>query len=132
MIGRGNVHNCWEFTMRLAPFALCAAIASIPALSFAQAAPTTPTAVATANPATLPGAAQAAKFKTDETPIGDILDNPAAKAVVSKYLPDMMANDQVQMARGMTLKAVQQYSADTVTDKVLTEIDSDFVKLAAK
>jgi para-nitrobenzyl esterase len=118
--------------MRFAPFALCAVLATIPVASFAQAAPTAPAAASTVDPATLPGAAQAAKFTTNDTPIGDILDNPAAKAVVSKYLPDMMSNDQVQMARGMTLKSVQQYSADTVTDKVLAEIDGDFVKLATK
>ena len=117
--------------MRYAPFALCAALAMTPAAAFAQVASTAP-AASTVNPATLRGAAQAAKFTTNDTPIGDILDNPAAKAVVSKHLPDMMANDQVQMARGMTLKSVQQYSADTVTDKVLAEIDGDFVKLAAK
>lgn len=118
--------------MRYAPFALCAALAMAPAASFAQTASAAPAVASTVNPATLPGAAQAAKFTTNDTPIGDILDNPAAKAVVSKHLPDMMANDQVQMARGMTLKSVQQYSADTVTDKVLAEIDGDFVKLAAK
>ena len=115
--------------MRFAPLALC--LAMVPVASFAQIAPATAVASAT-DPATLPGAAQAAKFTTTDTPIGDILDNPAAKAVVSKYLPDMMANDQVQMARGMTLKAVQQYSADTVTDKVLAEIDGDFLKLTKK
>jgi hypothetical protein len=115
--------------MRLAAIALCAGFFVAPAVCFAQAPTTTTPAAAAVNPATLPGAAQAAKFTTDDTPIGDILDNPAAKAVVAKHLPDMMANDQVQMARGMTLKAVQQYSADTVTDKVLAEIDTDFTKL---
>lgn len=118
--------------MRFAPIALCAALLIAPAVSFAQAATAAPAAASAANPATLPGAAQAAKFTTNETSIGDILDNPAAKAVVSKHLPEMMSNDQVQMARGMTLKAVQQYSADTVTDKVLAEIDAEFIKLAAK
>ena len=118
--------------MRFAPLALCAALFVAPTAALAQAVPAAPTAASAANPSTLPGAAQAAKFTTTDTPIGDILDNPAAKAVVSKYLPEMMANEQVQMARGMTLKAVQQYSADTVTDKVLTEIDGDFAKLAAK
>lgn len=117
--------------MRFAPLvlgALCCALSVAPALCFAQASTASPTTAAV-NPAALPGAAQAAKFTTNDTPIGDILDNPAAKAVVAKHLPDMMANDQVQMARGMTLKAVQQYSADTVTDKVLAEIDADFTKL---
>jgi hypothetical protein len=117
--------------MRFSSLALCAALVMVPVASFAQVASATAVA-STVDPATLPGANQAAKFTTTDTPIGDILDNPAAKAVVAKYLPDMMANDQVQMARGMTLKAVQQYSADTVTDKALAEIDGDFLKLAKK
>jgi hypothetical protein len=118
--------------MRIAPIFLCAALSIAPAVCSAQASAAPTAATASVDPATLPGAAQAAKFKTEETTIGDILDNPAAKAVVAKHLPEMMANDQVQMARGMSLKAVQQYSADTVTDKVLADIDADFAKLAAK
>lgn len=114
--------------MRFAPFALAVALLCAPAAAMAQAAPV----AASADPATLPGAAQAAKFKTSETPVGDILDNPAATAVVKKHLPDLVANEQINMARGMTLKAIQQYSADTVTDQKLTDIDADFAKLGAK
>lgn len=115
--------------MRFASIALGFALICAPATVLAQSAAP---AAASADPASLPGAAQAAKFKTDQTPIGDIMDNPSASAVVKKYLPDMFANEQIGMARGMTLKAVQQYSADTVTDKVLASIDADFVKLASK
>lgn len=115
--------------MRFAPIALGFALVLTPAVVQAQAAPA-PAAASAADPATLPGAAQAAKFKTDQTTIGDIMDNPAASAVVKKYLPDMFANEQINMARGMTLKAVQQYSADQVTDKILASIDTDFAKLA--
>ncbi len=115
--------------MRLAPIALGFALVLTPAAVLAQAAPAP---AVSADPASLPGATQAAKFKTDQTTIGDIMDNPSATAVVKKYLPDMFANEQINMARGMTLKAVQQYSADTVTDKVLASIDADFAKLAGR
>lgn len=114
--------------MRFAPIALAITLALAPAAVMAQAAP----APASENPATLPGAAQAAKFKTNDTPIGEILDNPAAAAVIKKYLPELVGNEQVGMARGMTLKAVQQYSADSVTDQKLAAIDADFAKLGAK
>ncbi len=119
--------------MRLASLALAAALLAAPATVLAQAtqAGTAP-AAAGADPASLPGAAQAAKFKTGETTVGDILDNPAATAVVKKHLPELVANEQINMARGMTLKAIQQYSADTVTDQKLTQIDADFAKLGAK
>lgn len=44
----------------------------------------------------------------------------------------MTTNEQIDMARAMTLKGVQQYSPDQVTDKVLAEIDADFAKLPVK
>jgi hypothetical protein len=117
-----------DYVMRFAPIALAAALLLAPAAVMAQAA----AAAESANPATLPGAAQAAKFKTSETPVGDILDNPAAAAVVKRHLPDLVGNEQINMARGMTLKALQQYSADTVTDQKLSDIDAEFAKLGGK
>lgn len=76
-------------------------------------------------------AAAASAYNVETTDIGTLLDDPAAKAVVDKHLPGFSANEQISMARGMTLKAVQQYSPDTVTDKALAEIQSDLGKLPA-
>lgn len=77
--------------------------------------------------------AQAAiHYTTATTEIGTLLDDPAAKAIIEKYIPGMTTNDQVEMARAMTLKDIQQYSPDQVTDKVLAEIDAAFAKLPAK
>lgn len=36
------------------------------------------------------------------------------------------------MARGMTLKDIQQYSPDQINDKVLTSLDAEFAKIPAK
>ena len=36
------------------------------------------------------------------------------------------------MARGLTLKMVQQYAPDMVSDAVLAKIDADLAKLPAK
>lgn len=78
-------------------------------------------------------AAPAAKpyYSTTDTTIGDLLDNPATKAVLQKHVPDMVANPQIDQARGMTLKAVQQYAPDMLTDKVLAEIDADLAQVPA-
>ena len=72
--------------------------------------------------------AQAA-YSSNTTEIGALLDDPAAKAVLEKHVPGMTTNDQVDMARAMTLKDIQQYSPDQITDKVLAEIDADLAKL---
>lgn len=114
--------------MRRIPTAVlaCLAAVTLPASVVAQTAPATPTA-----PAAAP-AAGAKHYSTEETEIGTLLDDPAARAVLDKNIPGMTANEQVDMARSMTLKGIQQYSPDTITDKVLAAVDADFKKMPAK
>ncbi|SNS30544.1 hypothetical protein SAMN06295912_10456 [Sphingomonas laterariae] len=74
-------------------------------------------------------AAAPAALSTAATTIGDLLDNPAAKAVLVKHIPEVVAGDQIEMARGMTLVDIQQYAADVITDAKLAAIDADLAKL---
>lgn len=85
---------------------------------------------AVAQPA--PAAAAADHYTTSTTPIGALLDDPAAKAVLVKYIPDVVSNPQIDMARGMTLKDTQQYAPDMVSDQKLAQIDAELAKLPAK
>jgi len=86
-----------------------------------------------AAPAAQPAAAQpaAAHYTTADTDIGTILDTPALRAIVDKHIPGFSTQDQIDMARSMTLKAIQQYGPDKYTDKVLAEIDTDFAAVPA-
>jgi para-nitrobenzyl esterase len=102
----------------------------ITALALGTAIPTL--AIATQAQAQTAAAPIAAHYSTSETEIGTLLDDPAAKALLDKHIPGMTTNDQIDMARGMTLKAVQQYSPDTITDKVLAALDADFQKIPVK
>ena len=70
-----------------------------------------------------------AGFSVESTDLGTLLDNAGAKAVLMKYIPAMISNDQVQMARSMTLKQLQQYAADALTDETLAKIQGDLDKL---
>jgi len=103
--------------MRLSLIALAAALVTIPMAAAAQ--PAAP-------------AAASAHYTTADTTVGQILDDPAAKAVVDKHLPGLLAGEQIDMAREMTLKTLQQYAPDRVTDEALAMIDADFAKLPAK
>lgn len=76
--------------------------------------------------------AAGAHYTVDATTIGELLDGPAAKAVLQKDLPAVVNGDQIDLARGMTLKEVQQYAPDQVTDEVLAKVDADLAKLPAK
>ena len=87
---------------------------------------------AQAAPKTSAPATGAAHYSSATTEIGTLLDDPAAKAVIEKHVPGMTTNDQIDMARGMTLKDIQQYSPDAMNDKVLAETDADLAKLPVK
>jgi len=74
----------------------------------------------------------AAAYSTADSTIGALLDDPAAKAVIDKNMPGFSGNPQIDMARGMTLKQVQQFAPDQIKDETLALIDSDLAKIAAK
>lgn len=92
-------------------------LGAVPAALFAQTPATT---------------AKAGGYDVEQTDIGTLLDDPAAKAVLDKHIPGFSANPQIDMARSMTLKVVQQYSPDTLTDQALAAIQADLGKLPKK
>jgi hypothetical protein len=88
----------------------------------------TPMAAAAEAPAA-DAAKPAAKFSTGETTIGDLLDNPATKAVLDKHMPGFSTNPQVEMARGFTLRAIQSMVPDQIKVETLDLVDADLAKL---
>ena len=86
-------------------------------------------ALASAADAPAAAAARAAKYTTADTTIGDLLDDPAAKAIVEKAVPGFTGNGQIEMARGMTLRAIQAFAPDDLTDERLNQIDAELAKL---
>jgi len=93
-----------------------AAIAAEPAKTAAPAAAT-------------PAVPATPKYTTADTEIGTLLDDPAARAILDKLVPEMTSNDQIDMARAMTLKSIQAYAPDDLTDELLAKIDAEFAKL---
>jgi hypothetical protein len=103
---------------------VAALVASIPcATVLAQSATTSaPSASATAK----------TSYNTTDTDVGTLLDDPAARAIVDKHIPGFSAGEQIDMARGMTLRSLQQFAPDKITDQVLADIDKELAKLPAK
>ena len=87
-----------------------------PSLALAQSAATAP----------------AASYSTTDTDIGTLLDDPAANAVLDKVLPGFSTNPQIDMARSMTMKSIQAYAADQLTDEKLAAVDAELAKLPPK
>jgi hypothetical protein len=105
---------------------------SIGILGFALALATTAT-VALAAPDAPPATAPAAPhYTTADTTIGDLLADPAAKAIIDKHIPGLSDNPSIAMASGMTLRVIQPMAADKITEKMLDDIDADLAKLPAK
>jgi hypothetical protein len=74
-----------------------------------------------------------AHYSVSETPVGTLLDNPAAVAILKRLIPTVYANVQFQSAgRSLTLKAIQQYEPDALSDENLAKIQAEFDKLPAK
>lgn len=81
-------------------------------------------------------AAASAKYTTKTTPMNTLLADPAAKAVLAKHVPQLIANaDVAERAGGMTLseiaEAIKAYSPDMLSEAMLAKIDTDLAALPA-
>ncbi len=73
--------------------------------------------------------AAAVKYSTADTDIGTLLDNAETKAIIDKLMPGFSSNDQVAMARPMTMRAIQQFAPDQIKSETLDAIDAELAKL---
>jgi len=102
--------------MKTIAFAAALAAAAVAAPAFAQE----PAAPA-------PAAAPAGKMSVETTPIGDIIKNPEAKAVLEKVLPEIpQFYDQIAT---MTLAQVAPMSQGALDDVKLKALQAEFDKL---
>jgi hypothetical protein len=60
-----------------------------------------------------------------------ILDNPAAKQIIAKHLPNIAERPELEQARGMVFRDLQQYDA-SITNEKLAAIDADLAKIETK
>lgn len=63
------------------------------------------------------------RYSTSATPVGVLLDDPAARAVLERIIPAVMAEPQLALGRGLTLRAMQQYAPERLADPILDQID---------
>jgi para-nitrobenzyl esterase len=66
------------------------------------------------------------------TPIGQLLDDPKARAVLERHVPTFLKSPQLDMARGVTLYALQSYLPDQFSDAKLAAVDRDLASLPVK
>ena len=56
--------------------------------------------------------------------VGDLMNNPAAKAVIDEFLPEAAGNPQTKMAYGMSLKMLASFPAAKISKDLLAQIDA--------
>jgi len=95
--------------------------------------------VAGALPMTVPAfaadaaAVPAAHYSVTTTLVGKMLDDPAANAVLKKMIPTVYANDMFQsMGRDLTLKDIQQYEPEALSEENLAKLQAELDKIPAK
>ena len=93
-----------------------AALALVPVTALAQTAP--------APAPTVP----AAKFTLD-TPIQDIVADPAGKAALEKNLPGLIGLPQYETFKTLSLKQLQPYSDGKLTDEMLAKTATDLAAI---
>lgn len=86
----------------------------------------------TAPKRTVSSAPVQALLSVETTPLGTILDNPAAKAVLIRHIPELASSEAVAglaMARALPLRAIRQFKPDIITEAKLGGIEADLAKL---
>lgn len=84
-------------------------------------------------PASTQKAAQPAHYSVSDTLVGKLLEDPAAVAILKELIPTVYATDQFQSAgRNLTLKDIQQYEAESLSDENLAKIQAAFDKIPVK
>lgn len=72
------------------------------------------------------------RYTTAETPLGRLFDDPDAMIVLETHVPGLIANEQIRLARQITLRDIQGFAPEALSDETLDAIDKDFAKLPAK
>jgi len=99
------------------------ALGLVAALTFAAGAQ----AQSTAAPAPTMTAA-ATPYYSSKTTIGELLDNPATKAVLVKYIPEVVSNPQIDQGRPYPLAGITDYVPE-LTPALLAKIDADLATI---
>lgn len=70
-------------------------------------------------------------YSVETTDIGTLIDNPATAEILEKHMPGFTTNEQVSMTRGFTLKSIQSYAPDMISEEALEGIEADLSTLDA-
>lgn len=71
-----------------------------------------------------------ARYSTGATAIGVLLEDPAARAILDRYIPTLSgAGPQLEAIRNAPLRAIQGYAPNVLTEAVMTQMDAELAEL---
>ena len=73
--------------------------------------------------------APAAKFSVQTSTLGQLLADPAAKAILAKDFPEIVNHPQLDQGLDLTLPEVVQYLPDVVTPEKMAAMDAELKAL---
>lgn len=80
-------------------------------------------------PQAVAAAATTTSWSVETTKIGQLLDDPAARAIFVRHLPYVANGKTLWVARGMTLRQIQKHSQGYITDEKLAAMDVELKAL---
>lgn len=64
-----------------------------------------------------PSKTAAPLYSIATTPIGTLLDDPRARVIVDRHIPNTSTDKRIYFARSMTLKSLQRFANGQITDR---------------
>lgn len=68
---------------------------------------------------------------TVDSALGELLDNAAARAVLSRQVPAVVSSPQISQARTFSLRSIQKFAPSLLTDERLRAIDEELARTPA-
>lgn len=68
---------------------------------------------------------------TVDATIGELLDDARARAVLEEYLPELLEGGQIDQARNLSLRSLQMFAPDVISDALLADVDQALVRAGA-
>ncbi len=107
------------------------AAAVLAAVSTAASAQTAPAPAQDHSAHAAAPAAPAAAMPTVNSPMKDLMANPASAAVINAHLPGLTSHPAFSQVQEMTLAQIAPYSQGAITPEIIAAIDTDLKALPA-
>jgi len=70
-----------------------------------------------------------AGLSVEGSTIRQLLDNPAARAILDRYFPRMTGDSRLTMAAGMTLRQIASFAPQALTEEKLQAVDDELKRI---